>query len=555
MSKILTPITSGIDRAMGFLARGVDRSIGIISPRSEVQRIYDRDMVLKARMYAAAKVTRSTGDWIPVNQDPNVLIRSSAPMLRARVRQLVRDCPHFARAVNVQVEFTVGTGTHFQSRVQNPRWVPGSTEPRLDRMACQKIEDAVSWWMDEADATGRLYFGELERLAKRQDVEVGEFLFVKTFIKDPNRYIPFAVMAYETDWLTSDYSQVAEGNQVEQGKEFDPLTGRIVAYHFRRPSGFGIYDLGTASGKTTRIPAEYVVSGFDQQRPGQLCGVSPLVTAVLIANDLDDYIGATVDTAKLAAKYLAIIETADPAAFQGARAQTAATGQKIEELENAIIEYLRPGEKVTFAKNDTPGNNFSPFTKFILRVMAIASGVSYSLLSGDYSDTNYTTLRGERQDLLRMFKYPQFRHVKHFTAPLIQEAIGWAVMSGKLNLPGYATNPRPWWRASYIPPGAEPIDPLRESKANRDDMESGLRSPQEIAASRGRDLEEIYDEIAEAKAMADERGLTFGEVDTALAGNPAALGAEEETTTKGTIKKAVRSAVEDALLFLEVDQK
>ena len=550
MSDLLSPISRGIDRTLTLLGRSIDRTVGIVSPRSEVQRIHDRIMVDKARMYAAAKVTRSTGDWMPVNQDANVLIRSSAPMLRARVRQLVRDCPHFARAVNIQVEFTVGTGMHFQSRIQNTKWQPGSKESRLDRVACQKIEDAVNWWMDEADAAGRLHFGEMERLAKRQDVEVGEYLFVKTFIKNSKRYIPFALSAYETDWLTSDYSLVAAGNQVEQGKEFDPLTGCIVAYHFRRPTGFGIYDLGSATGKTTRIPAEYVVNGFDQHRAGQMSGISPLVTAVLIAHDLDDFIGATVDTAKLAAKYLALIETANPAEFQGARGATAVNGQKIEELENAIIEYLRPGEKVTFAKPDTVGAAFDPFTKFILRVQAIGSGISYSLLSGDYSDTNYTTLRGERQDMLRMFKYPQFRHVKHFAAPIIQEAIGWAVMSNKLVLPGYASNPRPWWRAVYIPPGAEPIDPLRESKANRDDMAGGLRSPQEIAAARGRDLEEVYDEIAEARDMAEARGLNFEEADTALAGNPAALGATEGAPT-AAIKKAVRAAVEDALLLLE----
>lgn len=525
------------------IASGIDRAVGILSPKSELSRIHGRTLVSQARIYAAAKVTRSTGDWIPVNQDANTLIRSSAPMLRARVRQLVRDCPHFARAVNVQVDFTVGCGMHFQSRVQNPKWAPGSEEPRLDRLACQKIEDAVSWWMDEADASGRLHFGELERLAKRQDVETGEYLFVKTLLKDPKRFIPFAVMAYESDWLTSDFSQVAKGNEVDQGKEFDPATGRIVAYHFRRPSGLGVYDLGIASGKTTRIEAQYVVNGFDQQRAGQLSGVSPLVTAVLIARDLDDYIGATVDTAKLAAKYLALIETPDPVQFQAGRVETV-DGRKFEELENAIIEYLRPGEKVTLAKNDTVGETFSPFTKFILRVMSIGSGVSYSLLSGDYSETNYTSLRGERQDLLRMFKYPQFRHIKHFTAPLIQEAIGWSVLAGKLKLPGYEANPRPWWRAVYIPPGAEPIDPLRESKSNRDDMAGGLRSPQEIAAQRGRDLEEVYDEIAEAKAMAKERGLSFEEADTALANNPAALGASaEERSLKRTIERAVSEAL------------
>lgn len=530
------------------IGQGIDRTVGLFAPRNELQRIGDRAMVEKARamqerMYAAAKPSRGTGDWLPVNQDINTLIRTSSATLRGRVRQLVRDCPHFARAVQVQVDFTVGTGTNFQSRIRNPKWKPGEKgQSRFDRGLCQSVEDAVSWWMDEADASGRMHFGELERLAKAQDVEVGEFLFVKTFLKDKKRFIPFALMPYEVDWLTTNYQQVAPGNEADQGKEFDPVTGKIVAYHLQPPAAFGVYGLSTSS-KAVRIPAEYVLNHFETKRPGQLSGVSPFVTAVLIARDLDDYLGATVDTAKLAAKYLALIETPDMPGFQAGRTITE-NGKKIEELENAIIEYLRPGEKVTFAKNDPTSETFDPFTRFILRVVAISTNSSYTLLTGDYSQANFVSTRMERQDLLKMFAYPQFRHVKHFTAPIIEEAIYWSAYSGKLKMPGdFFVNPRPYYRGSYIPPGMEPVDPLRESKANRDDMAAGLRSPQAIVASRGGELEDVYDELAEAKEMAEERGLTLEMVSTALGNNPAALGADAG--------RAVREVIREEMLLME----
>lgn len=538
MSNILHSIGSGIDRA-----------IGLFQPRNELQRIADRAMVEKARrlesrMYAAAKPNRGTADWVPVNQDINTIIRESSNNLRGRVRQLVRDCPHFSRAVQVQVDFTVGTGTNFQSRIRNTSWKPGAKgESRFNRKLCQSVEDAVSWWMDEADASGRMHFGEIERLAKAQDVEVGEFLFVKTFIKDPKRYIPFALMPYEVDWLTTSYQNVAAGNEADQGKEFDPVTGKIVAYHLQPPSTFGIYGLKNSS-KAVRIPAEFVLNHFETKRPGQLSGVSPFVTAVLIARDLDDYLGATVDTAKLAAKYLALIETSDQAGFQTNRVTTENL-KPIEDLENAIIEYLRPGEKVSLLKSDPASDTFEPFTRFILRIVAIATNCSYTLLSGDYSQGSFTTMRMERQDLLKMFAFPQFRHVKHFTAPCVNEAIYWAYMVGKLRMPAnFIADPRPYYRGVYIPPGMEPIDPLRESKANNDEMAAGIRSPQEIVGKRGRDLEEVYDELAEAKEMAEERGLTFGEVSTALANNPAALGATDN-------KRAMRAMIQDELLLME----
>lgn len=531
------------------IGNGIDRTIGLFAPRHELQRIADRAMVEKARklesrMYAAAKPSRGTNDWQPVSQDINSIIRSSSTTLRSRVRQLVRDCPHFSRAVQVQVDFTVGTGTNFQSRIRNAKWKPGEKgQSRFDRGLCQSVEDAVQWWMDEADASGRMHFGELERLAKSQDVEVGEFLFVKTFIKDPKRFIPYALMPYEVDWLTTNYQAVATGNEVDQGKEFDPVTGRIVAYHLQPPSTFGLYGINSSS-KAVRIPAEFVLNHFETKRPGQLSGVSPFVTAVLIARDLDDYLGATIDTAKLAAKYLALIESPDINQFQQGRVATADL-KPIEDLENAIIEYLRPGEKVSLLKSDPASDTFDPFTRFVLRVVAIATNCSYTLLSGDYSQSSYTTMRAERQDMLKMFAFPQFRHVKHFTAPVVEEAIYWAWFTGKLQLPrDFAANPRPYYRGVYIPPGMEPIDPLRESKANNDEMSAGTRSPQEIVAKRGRDLEEVYDELAEAMEMAEERGLTFAEVSTALANNPAALGASDN-------RSAVRKMIQEELLLME----
>jgi lambda family phage portal protein len=499
------------------------------------------------RQYAAAKTTRLTGDWYPITQSVNDIIGASSTVLRSRVRQLVRDFPYFARAVDILVNWTVGSGMNFQSRVLNPKWQPGGQGvPKFDRATCQRIEDALAWWMDEADVTGRMHFHDLERLAKREEVEAGEYLFVKRQIKDRKRFLPFALQACEADWLT-DLGAKPEGkNPTDRGKEYDAATGRIVAYHLTDPAGWG---------KTIRVSAEHVVAGFDTQRSGQIHGVSPFVTAVLIAHDLNDYLDATIDTAKLAAKYLAMVETGDPAGFQAMRSvdgEGTDAGKKIESIENAIIEYLRPGEKITFAKNDNPGQTFEPFTRFVLRMAAIATGTSYSLLAGDYSTGAYTALRAERQDLLRMFEPHQNRHARGFFMPCVKEAIEQAVFAGKLDLPGYFREPRPFWRSVIIPPGGQPLDPLREAKANRDDIASGLQSPQRIAARRGEDIEEILDEIGEFQEMVAERGIVLESTSTALANNPAALGAEEGASSlAATIRRAIDDALDRRDLLME----
>ncbi len=506
-------LLTGIENAL-------DRAIGIVSPASEVKRRLQRLAAEKSRMYAAAKTSRLTGDWSPCAQDVNSLIRSSASTVRNRSRQLVRDFAYFARAVDILVDYTVGTGVQFQSRVT--RGTDANGKSKLHTKIIRQIEDAWQWWMDEADASGRLHYHELEQLSKRQDVESGEFLLVKVQIPDKKRFLPFALQAYEADWLTDAYIKPIPGNLVDQGVEYDTKTGRVVAYHFAVPDGFNNLTGGI---KAQRVPVEYVVHGFKTLRPGQLRGISPFTTAILLADDLHEYLGAEIDAAKLAAKYMAIIETPDIAGFQGLRGVTtdSDSGNKIETLENALIEYLRPGEKICFADHNRPGSSFEPFTRLVLRMVAVSTGVTYELLTGDYNNINYSNLRGIRNDFMKIVGPLQQRHIRQFSQPVFAAFLESAVLSGRLNLPGYYGNPRPYLAGRWQPPGVESIDPLREGKAFIDQVNGLLRSPQEITAARGRDYEEVLNEIAEAKRMADERGLAPADVKTGLANNPAAV--------------------------------
>ena len=499
------------------LGRAIDSLVGIFSPARQLRREVAREA---ARQYAAAKTTRLTGSWSPVTSSVNSIIASSSSTIKTRVRQLVRDFPYFARACDVLTDFTVGTGMQFQARVKD-------ASGKLNKPLNQQIEDAWDWWCEEADVSGKSHLYDLMSLAKRQDVESGEFLLVKVRATGKNRFLPFALQMYEPDWLTTQNdtsvhsgigSYSDKGTQIYQGVEFDTFTGIVKAYHFMDPDGL--------SRQVKRIPAEDVIHGYKLLRPGQIRGMSVFAPAVLVAHDLSDYMDAEIDTAKMAAKWLAFIETPDPVAFQGLRATTNAanTSQMIEELENAIIEYLRPGEKVNFAAPNRPGDSFEPFTRLILRMVAISTGISYELLSGDYSGLNYTVLRGIRNDLEVMFAPLQKRHERQFCRPIYREFLTWAGMTGKISLPSdFNVNPYPYLRSQWIPPGMPAVDPLKEGKSNADAINARLRSPQEITAARGRDYEEVLDEIEAAQAMQRERGIEIANVNTGIHSNPATI--------------------------------
>lgn len=486
-----------------MVGNAIDSLIGVVSPQRALA-----NQQLRSAMYAAAQSPRTTGGWSPVDSTINDLIANSALPIRARIRQLVRDFPYFSRAVNIIQDYVVGSGIIYQAAIRTP-------DGKFDRVKIQQAEDAWNFWADEADAAGRLHLYEMIAVAKRQECETGEYLIVARQLRDRKRYLPLALQMYESDWLTTYGANIATGNDIHQGVEFDTSTGRTIAYHFTDPDGWG---------KTVRIPAESVIHGYRTMRPGQLRGISDFTAGVLLAKDLSTYMDAEIDGAKMAAKWLAFVKTPDVLGRQ-LGTTTDADGKKIDTIENAIIEYLRPGEDMQLASNPRPGSNFPPMVKLILTMLSVSTGVPYELLSGNYEGMNYSVGKMVRNDFAQMLRPMSMRHIRGCCEPIKRHFLESAVLAGRMPWRDYFSNPAPYHRATWQPPGMESIDIARETKSMIDQVKSGLRSPQEIAAARGRDLEDIYREIKEAKDLAEEIGidLDLSNISTALANNPAAI--------------------------------
>jgi lambda family phage portal protein len=516
------------------VASVIDRVINAVSPAAGLRRAMARDRLSRLSgdagrqtMYAAAKTTRLTGSWATLDPGVNAVIGVSSVNVRNRVRQLVRDFPYFARAVRNIVDFTVGSGIMLQSKIED-------ADGNLDRKLNQAIEDAFAFWAEDADVAGKIHFAEMTRLAKRQDVESGEFLLVRRVDRNNGRYLPYQLQIYEADWLTTQFDrgygpkmiQSAPPNtpqtDIYQGIEYDRSTGRIQGYYFTDPDGWG---------KSIRVDAADVIHGFETLRPGQLRGMSVFAPAVMVAHDLSEYMDAEIDAAKMAAKYLGFIKSPDPmglsSGFTTATDPAPGDGdRKFEEMENALLKILLPGEEVTLASNPRPSGNLPPFVRMLLCMVAVTANMPYELLSGDYQGLSYSNFRMIRNDFMQSLKPTVDRHIRHMLQPIGRDVLQWAVITGKVRIPGFFSNPmRYYQQLTWQPPGMESPDPLRETKAMADQVQNLTRSPQEIAAARGRDLEDVYREIAAARKMAADMGLGWpGQAPSvAMANNPAAV--------------------------------
>lgn len=83
------------------------------------------------------------------------------------------------------------------------------------------------------------------------------------------------------------------------------------------------------------------------------------------------------------------------------------------------------------------------------------------------------------------------------------------MFAGKLDLPGYVEDPRPWLRVNWIPPKWDWVDPFKDIKAEILAKDAGLKSRSSIIKAMGDDPEQVDQEIADERQREKTLGLDF----------------------------------------------
>jgi lambda family phage portal protein len=472
-----------------------------------------------AKRFHAARPSRLDSPYsYSWRTDFNALIEQANPELRERIRSLVRNFPPFVRAINGHAAFVIGKGARFQSLVTDDDGQP-------DRKARQRIEDGFRRWMDRASVDGRQHFYDCQRTALRQRMETGEFFCCLRPPKDSGRH-PLALQFIEPDRVEGGMEQKPKRTDsvVWQGIEFDAETGERYGYYIRRKDWPQKFEF-----TWDYIPADRIIHGFDPVRPDQLRGVSVFVPVIILADNMGEYIIAELDAAKMGSKWLGIVETPDPKEFQRLRKlgpKEKDEASYIESIENCILEYMRPGEKMNLsAAPDRVKDSFDRFIRFVLRMVGSVIGIPYEVLSGDYQGINYSTARMSRQDYNLILEPERFWIEQKFNRPVFREWLRLTALINPEMLPGYWKDPGRYEKALWVPAGMPSPDPLKEGKADIDNINAGLDSPQAVILSRGGDPEQVLEDLVSWQEFCKEKGIELHpeQVSTAEQTNPAAL--------------------------------
>ena len=230
------------------------------------------------------------------------------------------------------------------------------------------------------------------------------------------------------------------------------------------------------------------------------------------------YVDNELQASAVAACFSVVVKTVDSGASFGTlvtpegEESTDSRGDRFERLQPGLVSHLMPNESIEMINPTRPNATADQWIALILRSIAVAMGVSYELVSRDYSRTNYSSNRASALEDRRRFMPVQNYLVWHVCQPVYREFFKSCVLAGVKGFPTpteFISDPDYWLNVTWRTPGWEWTDPQKEASAAKMEVECGFRSRGDVIEGAGGDLREVFKELAAEKKLAEEMGLDF----------------------------------------------
>jgi lambda family phage portal protein len=282
-----------------------------------------------------------------------------------------------------------------------------------------------------------------------------------------------------------------------------------VAYHFLKRHPGDMTDPGLA-GETARIPASEIVHIIDPVDAGQLRGISRFAAGIVKLFLLDQYDDAELDRKKVAAMHALFITTPAPAEPLDAVEGRDENGERTLDLQPGQITMLEPGEEIQTSDPADSGATYEPFQYRTLLQVSAALGVPYAYLSNDMLKANYSNSRLALLEFRRRIEaYQHAVMVWQLCRQVWARFLDTAVMADALDLSAYEKRRRDYLACSWLPPKWDWVDPMKDARAEIEQIDAGLKSRTQALAERGFDAEQVDAEIAADREREKSLGLIF----------------------------------------------
>jgi len=462
---------------------------------------FNRNKRKQRRNYAGAATSRLTSDWVSQGTSADSEVKNSLRILRNRARSLVRDSDFAKSALRAVKNNVIGQGIKHQAQV---RMVRGG---RLDERLNSLIEYEWKKWgkAKNCHAGGTLSWSDIQRLCLNSMIESGEVFVRFVYQEFGDSKVPFGLEILEADFLDDDYTGLeSNGNRVRMGVEINEW-GRPVAYHFLtyHPGDYQFSYGNIAQKRRIRVPAEEIIHLYAAERPGQTRGVTAFASAIMRLNNLKGYEEAEIIAARASSAMMGFVRTPDQELFEDGTYDD----QSVLDFAPGSIRRLAPGEEMQFFSPSRPDDAFTPFVAQMLRAVAAGVGCSYTQVSSDFSQSNYSSSRLELLETRAHYRTLQQYMIETLCQRVYEKWMDMAVMSGALRLPGFDMDPDRYYESKWIAPAAQFVDPQKEAEAYKSLVRSGIMTLSQVISLHGGDFEEVMRQRQHELAMLDELGI------------------------------------------------
>jgi len=425
----------------------------------------------KGRRGKSFRLARATG--------PNAEISQALADLRARSRLMCRNNGWGKRAVECVVKNTIGEGIR-----------PAPLGKTLEENQLVK-----SVWRRWAESTACDWYGKtnlygLQEQAMRSIVEGGDIIVIMRRVAGE---IPLKLQLCEGDIIDHTRNGKNDFGMARMGVQFTE-EGELKGYwlwNYHPGDGY-IYGMDRQSEFYDKRDILHI---FEVLRIGQVRGVPFGVPAFMKLSDFGDYEDSQLVKQKIATNYVAFVssDSVDKSDFHK-------DWKNDDCLEPGAIERLAMGETITFAEPPSVGD-YDVYSTRILQGIAAAYGITYEMLTMDYSRVNFTSGRMAKIDVTQNFRSWQYNMMTvQFCAPVWEWFMDACMISGAL--PNRVDTD---WTA----PRVQQLDPVKETNALISQRAAGLTTLSEIIRENGRDPQELFEEMKQENDMLEELGIVL----------------------------------------------
>lgn len=491
-----------------FLDRARAAWTGIRKGTLTVKKFY------QLRNYGGGELNRTNEDWRPFTLTGDADLQNHIVTLRNRCRNMAHSNPYARRYLDALQNNVLGhKGIALQMKITEPAFKGSGIQ--FDRDANNKVERGWLEWGKKEFCTvnGRDTWNDVQRLILRSTATAGGILIRKRIGKKWNKF-GFTLQIYEVDHIDHNFTtKYDNGNFVRMGIEQDEF-GRIVAFHLlkQHPGEMYFPVMGYAR---VRVPAEEFIYYFVRDRAGQTVAAPWFTASMEWMHHLNEYQKAEIMAARAGACKGGWFEHEKGESFKGDPEQpvngtetTERTGNVLNDFEPGAFDELPQGSKFHTYDPTHPTNAYGDCVKTTLYGISAGLNTDYSTITGDLSETSYSSMRSGKLEAQEAWKSIQQHMIDGVCIEVFEPWLEWALINDALNgLPDdYEKFNKPEFRGRRW----SWVDPSKDIDAAIKAIEYGLGARSTYTEDNGvGNFEDMIDLRRHEQEVIDESGLEF----------------------------------------------